>query len=179
MCLSLFVPDLYLLAVICAILFGENKMIEKKLKKFLKNQQFVTLGTASVKGSPHVSPKIFLKCEENYLYLIDYMAGTSLKNIRQNKRVSVSTFDVEKVQGFHIYGRVRVLDRGKEYESLLKFWNEKQTRLAASRVVASVRGKKNLGSMKLIFQKPVKIYKIRISRIVFAGTKGVLATERI
>ena len=154
-------------------------MLKQKLFYFLRDQEFVTLGTADPGGSPHVSPKLFLKMEENDIYLIDFLVGNSLKNIRQNKKVSVSTFDMENVKGYHVYGTASVIDHDSEFQGLLSEWDRRQTKMATEKVSQTVHGRQNIRSLKLTFLKPVRIYKITIEKIDFVSSQGVLGGEKI
>lgn len=154
-------------------------MLKEKLLSFLKGQQFVTLGSSTPEGSPHASPKIFLKMEGKNIYLIDYLVGVSFENIKANKEVSISTFDIQEVKGFHVYGQASILRNGPEYEALLKEWDVRQTQTTAKNISEVVRGEKNKKVFKLTFKKPVEIYKIKIKRIDFVNTQGVLMTDRL
>ncbi|MDP8213216.1 MAG: pyridoxamine 5'-phosphate oxidase family protein [Candidatus Zapsychrus exili] len=154
-------------------------MLEKKLGYFLRKQHFVTLGTANYEGCPHVSPKIFLKFKDKYLYLVDHIIDSSYKNIKENRKVSISTFDMKEVKGFHIYGIASVLKVGKEFEKLLGDWHKKQTQMTARSISDNVSGKKNIRSLKLTFLKPIEIYKIKINRIDLISSEGVSVVEDI
>lgn len=154
-------------------------MLEKKLSYFLKKQQFVNLATADKQGNPYSSPKILLKYKDNILYLIDYLVGKSAKNIGENKNVSVATFDIEEMKGFHVYGKIEVIPEGDEFDSLLVDWGNRQDKMAAIKVSESVAGKKNMRSMKLTFLKPIEIYKIHVESIDFVTANGVLVSDEV
>ena len=154
-------------------------MLEKRLSYFLRDQRIVSLGTANLKGIPHVSPKILLKYNGKYLYLIDHLGGSSCKNIKENKNVSVSAFAFDKAQGFHIYGKVNVFRDDKEYKSLLGEWDKRQSSMIARSISENVGGKKNIRSRTLSFVRPVEIYKIQIRRIDFINIEGVLAVKDV
>jgi len=126
-------------------------MIEKKLYNFIRNQEFVTLSTVNYNGSPHVSPKLFLKMEKEYIYLLDYLVGTTFENLKENNKVSISTFDIQDVKGFHIYGKASILESGPRYDKLMTEWNERQLKMATEKVSQAVRGTQNIRSLKLAY----------------------------
>lgn len=154
-------------------------MLENKLRYFLRNQQFVTLGIANFNGSPHVSPKLLLKYANKKLFLIDFLVASSYRNIKENNNVSVSTFDIEQVKGFHLYGQATIVQSGAEYESLLDEWVKRQNKMAADYICSKVGKRKNMLSLALTFVKAVKIYKIKIEKMEFVNAKGVLVVENM
>lgn len=143
------------------------------LRTHLKHQQFVSLATATRDGRPHASPKLLLKYDDKTLHLIDYLVAHTSENIHKNPYVCVTTFNIDEVFGYHIFGKAEIIPEGETYKKLMAEWEQKQIRLAADQVVETVKGSKHIKSFKFTFLKPVMIYKINISCIEKIDSKGL------
>jgi general stress protein 26 len=153
--------------------------MKKRAFNFLKKQSFVSLGTADLGGIPHVSPKLFLKTDSKNIYLIDHLIGVSYDNIKKNPRVAVSAFNIEKARGYNFYGKAEVLKQGNDFKKLLSQWEQRQTSIAATEVIQSVRHQGSLMSYKFTLLKPVHIYRIFVTKVILSNANGVLKTEKI
>jgi len=136
-------------------------------------QIFATLGTCNRKAAPHNSPKIILKLQRPHLYLIEYHRGTSFRNIEENPAVSVSTFNLRKMTGFHLEGEAEILTEGAAFQRLMAELRERQIRLSTHEVVEAVRGNPGTQLKRFIGLTPAAVYKITL-----AGISPIRAFDR-
>lgn len=148
--------------------------MDEELQKHLRHQFFVSLATATRDGRPHTCPKLLLKFGDETVYLIDYLIAHSFDNIKSNPRVCITTFNVDEVLGYHLFGKAQIIEEGSEYKKLLAEWDEKQIKVAADQVVETVKGSTQMKSFKFTFLKPVVIYKIRVTSVDKIDSKGLI-----
>lgn len=139
---------------------------------FLKFQEFIFIGTADLKNRPHTSAKPFLKQEADSVYLVDYIIGRTSKNLGLNPKASLSFIDMDKLVGYQLYGQVKVLHQGQEYEKLLHELHEQQVRFATKRLVAGVRKGKQSKGIELISLRVANIFKIKIKEVMRLKPNG-------
>jgi uncharacterized protein len=93
--------------------------MKKKDMKFLQRHELARLATASKKGMPHVTPVIYAMNGEDIVIATDY--GTKkLKNLKENRQVSLVVDDHNPNRGVVIQGKCLVLERGSEYIRLMR-----------------------------------------------------------
>ena len=86
---------------------------------FLRGHELCRLATASKEGRPHVVPVIYALDREDIVVAIDH--GTKkLGNLRQNRKVALVVDEFRPNKGLMIEGDCEILERGKEYLSLLQ-----------------------------------------------------------
>jgi predicted pyridoxine 5'-phosphate oxidase superfamily flavin-nucleotide-binding protein len=154
-------------------------MLAKRISELLQDREFVSVGTCSLASRPNVAPKFFLKIEEKYIYLIDYVIGTTHKNLLENPRVSLSVFDFSELIGYQINGTVELIDSGDEYEQIIKELLKKEIDLSAKRIIEGLG--KGIGhkSFELGLSDQFVIIKMKIEETVEIGPTGVLRREMI
>ncbi len=139
----------------------------KKAFRFLNKQQFVNLGSSSLSAKPHTSPKSIVLLKDKYIYLADDLLEKTYKNIKENPFVSLSSFDIQSMKGFRLYGKAVIVKNGREYEHLIKKEEKRQVMMATERVVEKVQGKSNVKSLTMTFLKPVLFYKFSPKSVEF------------
>ena len=139
----------------------DKNTIFKQAFRFIDKQQFITVGTVTKNNKPHVSPKILVSGKETSFIVADYILGKTAKNLKNNKYISISAFDIEKMVGYHIQGTVSCIQWGPEYEKLVKQWDKRQTTSMRDRVIERVQGKRSIKSIELTILKPKIFYKIK------------------
>jgi len=94
-------------------------VLTPKQLSFLRGHELCRLATASKEGRPHVVPVIYALDREDIVVAIDY--GTKkLGNLRQNRQVALVVDEFRPNKGLMIEGDCEILERGKEYLSLLQ-----------------------------------------------------------
>ncbi len=153
-------------------------MLTDKIKKILKDKEFVYVATANLEGRPNAAPKFLVKIDNNYIYLLDYVIGKTWENLSVNPRVSISFKDNENFNGYQVNGVVNFITSGKEFDSIVENMKEKQISLTAERVVKGVqRGRKHKNFQVDIPEKGVVI-KIKVEEVVEIGATGALEREK-
>lgn len=152
-------------------------MIREKALDVLRKKEFVSIGTADKKGCPNAAPKLLLKIEKDYVYLIDYTMARTAENLKENPRASLSFMDIDNLVGYRVDGHVHLVSKGDEYDEILKELEKKLIKLSASRVIeASRTGKKN-EHYELEIPDKFLVLKIEIKQVVKIGSQGDLWKE--
>lgn len=153
------------------------KKIKERAIELLKQREFVSLGTADKKGIPNAAPKLLLKINEDFVYLIDYTMARTVDNLKENPIASLSFMDIDDLVGYRLGGSVRLIEKGKEFNRILEELSNKLIALSAKRVIeASRTGKKNQ-HYELEISKKFVVLKIKIEEIVKIGSQGDLWRE--
>jgi len=145
---------------------GTRKDVINAFENHVAIQIFATLGTCTKKAMPHNSPKIILEFKNPFLYLIEYHRGYSYKNIKENSCVSVSTFNLSKMAGFHLYGTAEVMDKGPVYDRLINKFQERKIALCTHEVVEAVKERAGVKLRNFICLESILVYKIRVTKII-------------
>jgi len=145
---------------------GMRKNVIDAFESHVAIQIFATLGTCTKEAMPHNSPKIILEFRRPFLFLIEYHKGYSFENIKENPRVSVSTFNLSKMTGFHLYGKAEVISEGAVFPRLMKKFQKRRIELCTHEVVEAVKGRAGLQLKNFICLKPVLVYKIHVTKII-------------
>ncbi|MCX6353536.1 MAG: pyridoxamine 5'-phosphate oxidase family protein [Candidatus Aureabacteria bacterium] len=145
---------------------GMSRDVIEAFENHVAIQIFATLGTCTKEAKPHNSPKIILEFKKPFLYLVDYHRGYSYNNIQENPCVSVSTFNLSKMTGFHLYGKAEIIEKGPVYERLINKFQERKILLCTHEVVEAVKGQAGMKLKNFICLGPVLVYKIRVTKII-------------
>jgi predicted pyridoxine 5'-phosphate oxidase superfamily flavin-nucleotide-binding protein len=153
-------------------------MITETVKKLLQTREFVSVATSDLNAIPNVAPKIIVKYDKNYLYLVDYVIGRTWENVKVNPRVAVSLMDSETLTGYVIRGPVEVITSGPEFDTIIKELQDKQVLLTVERVIAGVQHAKRHKNFEI--SMPVKgvVFKVKVAEIVEISPSGTLQSEQ-
>lgn len=94
-------------------------VLKPKQLDFLKAHEVCRLATASRDARPHVVPVIYAVDGEDVVVAIDYKTK-KLKNVRENRKVSLVVDDYSPNHAVMVEGDCEVLEKGKEYLRLLQ-----------------------------------------------------------
>lgn len=155
-------------------------MLIKEALKFLEEKIFINIATCGPGQRPNVAPKFLLKIEKNYIYLIDYVMNTTLRNIKNNPQVSISSINLKTLKGYQINGSAEILKKSKKgrYGKLLKEYEQKQLYLSTQRLIRALHNQGKSGSYEAEFPKRVEIIKIQVDEAVSIGLQGNLKREK-
>ena len=152
-------------------------MIKERVLELLRQREFVSVGTADKKGVPNAAPKLLLKIDADFAYLIDYTMARTVENLKKNPIASLSFMDLDNLVGYRLGGSVQLVEKGKEFNKILEELSNKLIALSAKRVIeASRTGKKNQ-HYELEISKKFVVLKIKIEEIVKIGSQGDLWRE--
>lgn len=150
-----------------------------RLKELLNEKEFISVATADLKGSPNAAPKLLLKMEDNFVYLIDYTIGRTWENLKVNPRASLSLMDFDTLNGYQLNGSVEIIDSGPEYEAVLKELLERKINLSAKRIVEGLyRGRKH-HAFEVALPEKFVVFKVRLNELVQIGPGGDLQREAL
>jgi predicted pyridoxine 5'-phosphate oxidase superfamily flavin-nucleotide-binding protein len=152
--------------------------VHKKIAELLKEREFISVGTADFAGRPNVAPKFLLKIENNTFYFVDYIIGTTFRNLQINPRASISFMDTNSLVGYQLNGPVEVIDAGVEYDKLVKELLRRKIDLSARRIVEAVTKGKVHKDFELSMSDNFVIFKVHIEEIVEMASSGVLKREK-
>jgi predicted pyridoxine 5'-phosphate oxidase superfamily flavin-nucleotide-binding protein len=152
--------------MVIKVVNGMKRDLVDAFEEHVAIQIFATLGTCTKKAMPHNSPKIILEFKRPFLYLIEYHKGYSYRNIKENPCVSISTFNLSKMKGFHLYGKAEIISKGSAFSRLMKKSEKRRIELCTHEVIEAIKGKAGQQLKTFICLTPVLIYKIRVTRII-------------
>lgn len=152
-------------------------MITKKINEILKGREFISVATCDFNGRPNVAPKFFLKLEDNYIFLVDYVFGSTFNNLKINPRASLSVMDTDSLKGYQINGSVEVVDRGELYDKISDEVKKKAMSLATERIIKGIHREQRHESFELSFPDRIAIFKVKIEEVVEIDSSGKLKKE--
>ena len=154
-------------------------MIAKKINDLIKDDDFIAVATCDLEGNPNVAPKLFLKVENNHIYLIDYVIGKTFQNLVVNPKASLAVTDKDTLTGYQINGPVEILSEGDEYGKLVEEFQKKELGLSSRRIIEGVLRGESHASFEVAFPSKVVVFKVKISEVVEIRSSGELKRERL
>lgn len=153
-------------------------MLKKKVLELLKNIEFINVATCNLNGRPNAAPKFLLKYGEEFMYLVDYTIGTTYKNLQLNSKISLSFLDSDTLIGYQVNGSARIIDKGKDYDRIVKELHDKQINLSVDRIIEGLRREKGHTSFEVVIPDRFVIFKVKIEEIVEIGNTGGIKREK-
>lgn len=147
--------------------------------KLLKTREFISVATCDLEGHPNAAPKFFLKVEDGFIYLVDYIIGRTYNNIKLNPRVSLSFVDSKTLTGYQINGSVEIISKGKIYEKLCEEMRDRAIRLTTQHIIEHIRGKEKQDDFEVSISDKFVIFKIKIEEVTKIGPKGDLERDKV
>ena len=154
-------------------------MLTELVLKLLNEREFISAATCNLEGQPNAAPKFLLKCDKNYIYLVDYTIGKTWENLKINPRISLSFSDAETLKGYKINGSVQIIAEGANYKDLLKEFRKRLTLLSVDRIVEAVRHQKKQKHFGTQITEHFVIFKVKISEITEIRPEGDLERETL
>ena len=153
--------------------------MNKQIAEVLKSREFLSVATADMSGQPNAAPKFLLKIEDNTLYLVDYIIGKTFKNLSNNPRVSISFMDNNSLVGYQLNGRAEIIEKGPEYDLLIKELAQREIDLSTLRIVEGVtKGQSHKGFL-LSMPAGFVMFKVKVEEVAEMTSSGVLTREKI
>jgi hypothetical protein len=152
-------------------------MVMEELSKLLRNREFVSLATADLNGQPNAAPKLILKYEKPFVYLIDYSFAKTVENLRANPKAALSLMDVENLEGYRMIGPAELIEKGEKFQRFSKELEKKLIQLSATRVIEGSRTGKKYPHYELEISNKFVVIKFKIEEVTKIGTQGNLYRE--
>jgi predicted pyridoxine 5'-phosphate oxidase superfamily flavin-nucleotide-binding protein len=153
--------------------------MNKKAFEILKIREFVSVATCDLEGRPNAAPKFVLRVENHFVYLVDYSIGRTSQNLRANPRISISFIDDNTLMGYQLNGPVEVINKGQEYDTLVKDLSQKELELSSKRIIEGVTKGKSHEGFELNLSERFIIFKVIVEEIVEIASSGTLKREKI
>lgn len=153
--------------------------MNKRIAELLKFREFVSVATCDFNGRPNAAPKFLLKIEDNVVYLVDYIIGTTFHNLSLNPKISISFMDTHSLVGYQLNGLVKIIENGPEYDLLVKDLLQREVDLSARRIVEGVTRGKAHEDFELNMSENFVIFKVKIEEIVEMVSSGILKREKV
>jgi general stress protein 26 len=151
--------------------------INEKLEDILEKREFVSIATVGLDGQPNSVPKFLYRGKGSFLYLLDYVMGKTISNLRENPKASVSFMDLDTIEAYRLNGTARIIEKGPVFDAVLKGWNEKLVQLATDRVIEAVRTGKKRNHYEMDMTEHLAVIKVRIETVIKIGRRGDIWQE--
>jgi predicted pyridoxine 5'-phosphate oxidase superfamily flavin-nucleotide-binding protein len=151
--------------------------IPDKIIELFEKREFVSVATVTPDGRPNTAPKFFFRAKGDFIYLIDYVLGKTVTNLKENPRVSVSFMDMDSLEAYRLNGTAKLIEKGRIFEQVLKEWDKKMVKMATDRVIDAVKTGKKHGHYELEMTEKFIVLKIKIENIVKIGRRGDIWKE--
>lgn len=154
-------------------------MISKKISELLKEREFISVATSSLTGQPNAAPKLILKTEGKFIYLVDYTIGSTYHNLQVNPRASLSLMDLDSLMGYQINGRVEIISSGRDYNSIINEIEQRRIDLSIKRVIEGLKKEKSHANFEVAIPESLVIFKVEVDETIEISPHGGLKRERV
>ena len=148
------------------------------ISHLLKGREFLSVATANKSGKPHAAPKFLLKFEKPYAYLVDFSFATTMENLKTNPQAALSFMDLDRLEGYRLYGSVELIEHGAEFEQLAKEVEKRILGLSAQRVIDGSRTGKRHEHFELEMSDKFTVIKLKIEETTRIDTRGDFFREK-
>jgi len=153
--------------------------INEILEALLEKREFVSIATVGRDGQPNSVPKFLYRGKGSFLYLLDYVAGKTVLNLRENPKASVSFMDLDSLEAYRMNGTARIIESGPVFDAVLKGWNDKLVQLSTDRVIEAVRTGKKRSYYEMEMTEHLAVIKLRIETVIKIGRRGDIWREAV
>ncbi|MFH0985199.1 MAG: pyridoxamine 5'-phosphate oxidase family protein [Candidatus Omnitrophota bacterium] len=151
--------------------------ITEKLQEILEKREFVSIATVGRDGQPNSVPKFIYRGKGSWLYLIDYVVGKTVTNLRENPKASVSFMDLDTLEAYRLNGTAQILEQGPVFDAVLKGWDAKLVQLSTDRVIEAVRTGKRRNHYEMEMTNHLAVIKVKIESVIKIGRRGDIWEE--
>lgn len=151
--------------------------ITEKLAEMLERREFVSIATVGRDGQPNSVPKFIYRGKGSWLYLIDYVIGKSVTNLRENPKASISFMDLDTLEAYRLNGTAQIVEQGPVFDAVLKGWDAKLVQLSTDRVIEAVRTGKRRNHYDMEMTNHLAVIKVHIESVIKIGRRGDIWEE--
>lgn len=144
-----------------------------------KNVKFVDVATCDFDGRPNAAPKLVLKYDKKFIYLIDYIIGRTFINLQINPKVSLSFMNNDKLTAYQVNGSVRIISKGGIFNKIIKEFQKRKISLSVERIIEGVHRMKKHDIYELEIKKKFVIFKVKIEELVEINPSGEIERNNI
>lgn len=153
--------------------------MDGKIAKILDAREFVSVAAADPEGRPYAAPKFVLKMEGNFIYLVDHIVAKIHSILKVNPRLSISFMDNHSLTGYQLNGTVEIIEKGAEFEALVKELAAKQVELSTRRIIDGVTQGRTHAYFEVNMPEKFVIFKVKIEEVMEILSNGILKKEKI
>ena len=100
--------------------------ISDAARRLVEEQQLGFVATVCPDGSPNLSPKgTTAVLDDDHLVFADIHSPRTVSNLRANPSVEINVVDPLTRKGFRFKGSARIVEAGRELETLLDFYRRR------------------------------------------------------
>jgi predicted pyridoxine 5'-phosphate oxidase superfamily flavin-nucleotide-binding protein len=97
-------------------------LLNETMKEIFAKQGIFVLGTADLNGVPNVVPVGAVRIlDDETIVVSDQHFLKTLKNLRENPKVAISFWEMDKGEGYQIKGEATIQTEGKIYEETVEW----------------------------------------------------------
>ena len=143
--------------------------LPEKVVHFLGSQHFVIVSTIDFKGRIHCSAKGIVGIEkEGKVFIIDVYKNNTLRNLKKDSRVSITSVDEHKFMGFTLQGTAKIVLREDIEDRIVAEWENRILKRMTERITKSVhdgaKSKKHFEAQ--LPQQPKYLIEIDVENII-------------
>jgi len=151
-------------------------IIPVSIRKYLEEEDWIALATSDDKGMPNVANKFMLKCDQDKVFLVDYVKGTTWDNIKKHSNVAFPIIDQENLIDYQLSGTAELLDSGKIHDELIEQLKERELNFSTKRIIEGIRRAKAHSTFEFPDIEGAAIIKIQVHDIVSRGPRILVKT---
>jgi len=158
---------------------GKERSETVNLPLLLEKVRFLVVATVDDRGQPDATPKLFLKYEPPFIYLVDYSFATTNKNLKTNPKASLSFMDIENLDGYRLNGSIELISEGEEFYQIAKEVEKKILQLSATRVIEAVKTGKKYNRYEIEILDKYVLMKFKVEEIMLIGARSKSYRENV
>ncbi len=155
-----------------------SSTVSKKLKRLLKEKEFIHIATSDLSGHPNGAPKFLLKIKSHSIYVADYILGRTWTNLQLNPEVSVSAMDYSTLVGYRINGKAKIIKGKKIQKNLFKEMSKKEITFSTKRIIEGVKKEKKYKNFELSFPENLGFFRIDVEEIAKINPTGYIKKDK-
>ena len=143
--------------------------IPSEIIRLLEDADWICLATRDVDGEPNAANKFLLKCEQNTVYLVDFVKGTTWENLKNHPRVSFPIMDIDNLVDYQLSGEVEIIEKGQLYDELIAELKQKHLQFSTKRIIEGIRRERGHNTFNFPNIEEAEILRINVDDIVVRG----------
>jgi len=153
-------------------------MFSELISKVLAGKEVVFFASANKQAVPNVAPKVVVKIDGNFVYLVDFLYGRTWENLKDNPRGAVSFQDERTLNSYVMRGEVVLITAGKEFENIIQDLERKQVSIAVERVVQGIKRGIKHADVAFFLPENGVVMRMRVEEVVEITPQGKLKHEK-
>jgi hypothetical protein len=116
--------------------------IPSKVKRMIRGQQIIIVGSSDKSGLPNVSPRTsFYVDQDGSIYWLELFKHKTFRNFQKNSWCSIAMFDKKRLSGYQLKGKIKIITDKKTKQEITIKIIDKLTRLHRQRILKYTNNK--------------------------------------